>query len=242
MEKRLRLLYALQQVDLQLDELHEMKGDLPGIVDGLRQHVKEKLDQKATLERTAQESTIRRDATDTDIVTLREKIERYKGQQFEVKTNKQYDTLAREIDAAQESVAKLTRDLEALENRTAVARDDAAKLAPEIEQLQAELAERQTELDAVNKEHEEEELRHRHERQKLVARIHKDDLKMYERIRKAKDGKAVVAIKRNACGGCYNKVPPQKALELRRNDIFMMCERCGRLLVSDEVTDGALEL
>jgi hypothetical protein len=49
------LLYALQQVDLQLDELHEMKGDLPGIVDGLRQHVKEKLDQKATLERTAQE-------------------------------------------------------------------------------------------------------------------------------------------------------------------------------------------
>lgn len=242
MEKRLRLLYALQQVDLQLDELHEMKGDLPGIVDGLKQQVNDKSDQKAVLERTAQESTMKRDSTDTNIVTLREKIERFKGQQFEVKTNKQYDSLAREIDAAQESVAKLTSDLEALENRAAVAREDAVKLTPEIEQLQAELAERQTELDAVNKEHEEEELKYRHEREKLVARIHKDDLKMYERIRKAKDGRAVVAVKRNACGGCFNRVPPQKVLELRRNDIFMMCERCGRLLVSDEVTDRTVEL
>ncbi len=242
MENRLRLLYALQQVDLHLDELHEMKGDLPGIVDGLKQQVKEKSEQKAALERSAQESVIKRDATDTDIIAMREKVERYKAQQFEVKTNKQYDALAREIDAAQEAVARLSRELEALENKAAVARDDAARLAPEIEQLQSELAERQTELDAVNKEHEDEELKYQHERQKLVARIHKDDLRMYERIRKAKDGKAVVAVKRNACGGCYNRVPPQKVLELRRNDVFMMCERCGRLLVSDEVAAGPLEL
>lgn len=242
MENRLRLLYALQQVDLQLDELHEMKGDLPGIVDGLKQQVRERSEQKAVLERTAQESVIKRDSTDTDIITMREKIERYKAQQFEVKTNKQYDTLAREIDAAQESVARLSRELEALENKAAVARDDAARLAPEIEQLQTELAERQSELDAVNKEHEDEELKFQHERQKIVARIQKEDLRMYERIRKAKDGKAVVAVKRNACGGCYNRVPPQKVLELRRNDIFMMCERCGRLLVSDEVAAGPLEL
>jgi hypothetical protein len=173
---------------------------------------------------------------------MREKVERYKAQQFEVKTNKQYDALAREIDAAQEAVARLSRELEALENKAAVARDDAAKLAPEIEQLQTELAERQTELDAVNKEHEDEELKYQHERQKIVARIKKEDLRMYERIRKAKDGKAVVAVKRSACGGCYNRVPPQKVLELRRNDIFMMCERCGRLLVSDEVAAGPLEL
>jgi predicted nucleic acid-binding Zn-ribbon protein len=242
LEKRLRLLFALQQVDLQLDELHEMKGDLPGIVEGLKQQVKEKSDQKAALERTAQESIVKRDSTDTDIITIREKIERYKAQQFEVKTNKQYDTLAREIDASQEAVARLTRELEALENRAAVARDDAARLAPEIEQLQTELAERQTELDAVNKEHEDEELKFRHEREKIAARVSKEDLKMYERIRKAKDGRAVVAVKRNACGGCFNRVPPQKVLELRRNDIFMTCERCGRLLVSDEVTEGPIEL
>ena len=242
MENRLRLLFALQQIDLQLDELHDMKGDLPGIVDGLKQQVKEKMDQKASLERTAKESVIKRDAADTDIVGQRDKIERFKAQQFEVKTNKQYDMLAREIDAAQEAIAKSSRDLEALENRAALAREDAAKLAPEIEQLQTELAERQVELDAVNKEHEDEELKYRHEREKLVARIHKDDIKMYERIRKAKDGRAVVAVKRNACGGCYNRIPPQKVLELRRNDIFMMCERCGRLLVSDEVTEGPLQL
>lgn len=242
MENRLRLLYALQLVDLQLDELQDMKGDLPGIVANLQERLNEKQAQKKTFETTVKDSLVKRDTADNDILSLKEKIEKYKAQQFQVKTNKQYDTLAREIDMAQESITRLTKDLEVLEGRATVAKDDVTKVDPEITEIQTELEERQKELDAVNKEHEDEELRLKHQREKIAARIKKDDITMYERIRKAKDGKAVVPVKRNACGGCYNRVPPQRVLELRKNDMMMTCERCGRVIVSDEIAETKLEL
>ncbi|OGU28782.1 MAG: hypothetical protein A2X67_09535 [Ignavibacteria bacterium GWA2_55_11] len=239
MEDRLRLLYSLQKIDSSLDELRDLKGDLPKIVADLVQKVKERIGEKHALEETVKAALVRRDATDTEILSLREKAEKYKTQQFEVKTNRQYDMLAREIDAAQEAVARMTKELELLEGRATVARDDAARLVPEIETLEGELADQRNQLEAVNKEHEEEELKLKHEREKIVVRIKPADLTMYERIRKAKDGRAVVAVKRRACGGCYNRVPPQKVLELRKNDMFMTCERCGRILVSDEITEAA---
>lgn len=232
-------MFALQQVDSALDELHEMKGDLPHIVAELQQKIKGKQTLKKELEETVKRSFVSRDEADSEIIGLKEKIEKYKSQQFQVKTNKQYDTLAREIDQSQERITKLGKELESLEGKATNAKQDAELLAPDIETLTAELAERQKELDAVNKEHEEEELKLNHEREKLVARVSKSDLQWYDRIRKAKDGKAVVAVKRNACGGCFNRVPPQRVLELRKNSTIFTCERCGRILVSDEIVEGA---
>jgi predicted nucleic acid-binding Zn-ribbon protein len=236
-ENRLRLLFNLQQTDTHLDELHELKGDLPLIVKKLTDELDEKQSKKSELEETIKQSLLKRDSLDTDIITLKEKIEKWKTQQFEVKTNKQYDMLAREIDASQERIKKLSKEMESMEGKATVAKDDVERLSPEIDELGTELSGRQQELDAVNKEHEEEELKLRHEREKLSVRLKKPDLEMYERIRKAKDGRAVVPIRRNACGGCFNRVPPQKALELRKNDMFMTCERCGRLLVSDNIAE-----
>jgi hypothetical protein len=235
LENRLKFLYALQQVDLGLDEVHDMKGDLPGIVDSLRNEVAEKSAKKKELEDLVKKSFAARDATDVDIVTLKEKIDKYKAQQFEVKTNKQYDALAREVDTSQEKVVKLAKEMEQLEGRATAAKQDAEALGPQIEALQHELNERQVELNNVNLEHEEEELRLRHEREKIVVRITKPDLAQYERIRAAKEGKAVVPVKRNSCGGCFNRIPPQTLLELRRNENMLVCERCGRIIVSDEV-------
>ncbi|MBI3004545.1 MAG: hypothetical protein HYY49_03925 [Ignavibacteriales bacterium] len=237
MENRLKLLYALQQVDSGLDELQEMKGDLPRLVAELEDQLQTKKSLRQELENTVKQSIVKRDETDTEILSLKEKIEKYKTQQFQVKTNKQYDALAREIDHAQEAITKLSKEMEALEGRASLAKEDAVKLLPEIESLDAELAEKKTELDEVNKEHEEEELKLEHERDKLVVRLQKGDIQFYEKIRKAKGGKAVVAVKRNACGGCYNRVPPQTVLELRKNSKLITCERCGRVLVSDEIVE-----
>jgi hypothetical protein len=127
--------------------------------------------------------------------------------------------------------------MELLEGKAVLAKGDAELLTPEIDELQKELTERQKELDAVNKEHEQEELRLNHEREKLVAKLTTSDYQFYERIRNAKEGKAVVAVKRNSCGGCFNRVTPQRILELRKNDAIITCERCGRILVSDEIAD-----
>ncbi|HTP13429.1 MAG TPA: C4-type zinc ribbon domain-containing protein, partial [Bacteroidota bacterium] len=122
------------------------------------------------------------------------------------------------------------------------AKEDSKTLGPEIEQMQAELKEKSAELSLVSKENEEEELKLRHEREKIVARIQKSEIQMYERIRKAKGGLAVVPVKRNSCGGCYNRVPPQRVLELRKNSHITACERCGRILVSEELANDSSEI
>jgi predicted nucleic acid-binding Zn-ribbon protein len=233
------MLYSLQLIDSSLDELQEMKGDLPQIVAELSDKVKGKLAQKKELEDTVKKSLIGRDQADVDIINLKEKIEKYKTQQFQVKTNKQYDTLAREIDTAQEKITKLQKSMEVLENKASLAKEDAEKLAPEIEAMQSELTVNKKELNIVNKEHEDEELKLQHEREKIVSRITKSDYQMYSRIRKAEEGRAIVPVKRSSCGGCFNRVTPQRVLELRKNAALLACERCGRILVSDEIVEIA---
>ncbi len=242
MENRLTSLYTLQLVDSSLDELQEMKGDLPKIVSELSETVKNKLALKKQLDDILKKSISSRDKTDVDILTLKEKIEKYKTQQFQVKTNKQYDMLAREMDNAQDKITHLQKEMEDLENKAEQAKEDSTKLQPEIEELQSELAERKKELAAVNKEHEDEELKLKHQREKLVSRISKSDYQMYERIRKAKEGRAIVKVQRNSCGGCFNRATPQRVLELRKNSAIITCERCGRILVSDEIVESAKKL
>jgi hypothetical protein len=231
-------LYALQRVDSNLDELHELKGDLPHLVEVLEKKLQEKDALRNSLEAIVKHTHVRRDEIDLEIVSTKEKIEKYKEQQFQIKTNKQYDALTREIDLSQERVKTLEKEMESIEGKGANAKTDLETLAPELEGLQKELKERQAELDSVNKEHEDEELKLKHEREKLIVRIDKNDVKAYERIRKALGGKAVVGVRRNACGGCFKRVPPQVSVELRKNSRLMTCEHCGRLLVSDDIVES----
>jgi len=241
LENRLRLLYALQRVDSNLDELHELKGDLPHLVEVLEKKLQEKDALRKSLEATVKNAQVRRDEIDLEIVSTKQKIEKYKEQQFQIKTNKQYDALTREIDLSQERVKTLEKEMETIEGKTANARTDLETLTPELQDLRKELKERQAELDHVNKEHEDEELKLKHEREKLIVRIDKSDIKSYERVRKALGGKAVVAVRRNACGGCFKRVPPQVSVELRKNSRLMICEHCGRLLVSDDIVESYTE-
>ncbi len=235
-------MFALQRVDSSLDDLLELKGDLPAVIQQLHDYIRDKEQQRVDLEDTVKRSLISRDEADSEIISLKERIEKYKTQQFEVKSNKQYDALGKEIDYSQERIAKLTKELEQLEGTANNAKEDSKSIGPELERLQAELKEKSEELTLVNKEHEDEELRLHHEREKLIARIQKTDLQLYERIRKAKGGLAIVPVKRSSCGGCYNRVPPQRVLELRKNSRITTCERCGRVLVSEELANDTTEI
>jgi predicted nucleic acid-binding Zn-ribbon protein len=237
LEEKLSKLYALQKVDSSLDELEEMKGDLPAEVADLEAHMNEQENRVQELETTIKQAVVDRDKADLETVSLREKIEKYKTQQYQVKSNRQYDALSREIDAAQEMISQHERNVETLEGKMTVAREDLEKAKAQIEGISKELNEKRQELEDVSKSNEDEELRLKHNREKLIVRIDRSDLALYERIRKAKGGLAVVPVKRNACGGCYNAVPPQKVLELRRNNKIYTCEHCGRILVSDEIVE-----
>ena len=105
--------------------------------------------------------------------------------------------------------------------------------------METVLDEKRAALEEVSKSTEEEELQFQHKRDKVLVHVAKPDLTAYERIRRAKKGKAVVPVKRGACGGCFARVTPQKLLELRQNNKIYQCEHCGRILVSDEIVGSA---
>lgn len=239
MENKLRNLYALQKIDSNLDELEEMKGDLPAEISGLEAKASELKAHRAALEETMKKAFAMRDGADSEIVSLKEKVEKYKSQQYKVRNNREYDALTKEMDNAADTIARLEKEMDQLEGKATNARNDIETDSKQIEELDKVLEEKRVALAEVSKSTEAEEQKYRHERQKLVVRIPKTDLATYERIRKAKRGKAIVSVKRGACGGCYNRVPPQKILELRQNNKVYTCEHCGRILVSDEIAESA---
>jgi predicted nucleic acid-binding Zn-ribbon protein len=179
-----------------------------------------------------------RETADNEILSLREKLNRYKAQQLEVRNNREYDALTREIDHATETIARLEKEMEMLEGKAMTAKGDIAAVSEQIEQAQKLLEEKSAALQEIARMNEEEEAKYRHERDKLIARIDKAHLDAYQRIRKAKKGRAVVPVRRNACGGCFAKIPPQRLLELRQNDKVYNCEHCGRIIVSVEIAEA----
>jgi predicted nucleic acid-binding Zn-ribbon protein len=234
---KLEYLFALQLIDTDLDSLQEQKGDLPFEVETLENELAAMRARQSAAEQAMRQAFSMRDTADSDIVGLREKLDKYKGQQFAVRSNREYDALTREMDAATGSVARLEKEMVAFEVKATTARTEMDELKGKVEVIEKQLAEKQAALAEVSKLTEEEEIQLKHERENAVARIAKADLAAYERIRKAKKGMAVVPIQKGACGGCYNRLPPQKLLELRTNDRMYACERCGRIIVSDEVVE-----
>ena len=239
MEETLKLLYRLQKVDSSLDDLEDMKGDLPEAVAKLQAES----DRLSALIKDQREiittSVIARDKADIDILEFKEKLEKYKAQQYEVRSNKEYDALTKEIDFATESIKNLQKQFETLESAMEGAKSQTEILTKQLEEQNAQLAEKQAELAEVAKANEDEELELKHQRDKLLVRLKADTLSRYDRIRKARDGRAVVPVRRSSCGGCHNKIPPQRLLELRTQTKMFMCEHCGRILISAELAQAS---
>ena len=241
-ENQLRYLYTLQQIDTQLKEVNELKGDLPAIVEELETKVENYKSEVKILNATLKQLKIDRDKADVEILSLAEKIDRYKNQQLNVKSNKQYDALTREIEAAEKKSLQIEKDMESYEGKMETTKRDLEAINEQLQKAINELSEQKEELRSVNKEHEKEELKLKHEREKILVRLDKNYIERYERIRKAKGGLAVVPIKRDACGGCFSRVPPQKILEIRQNSKLYSCEHCGRILVSNHIVGTSPEV
>jgi predicted nucleic acid-binding Zn-ribbon protein len=239
LDETLKLLYRLQIVDSSLDELEEMKGDLPeavrklqGEADKFKGLIKEKQD-------IVTASVMERDKADVDILEFKEKLEKYKAQQYEVRSNKEYDALTKEIDFSNESIKNLQKQFESLENTMASAKTEIEGLSKQLEELTAQLNEKEAELAEVSKANEDEELKLKHQREKIVVRLEADTISRYNRIRKGRNGQAVVPVRRNSCGGCHNKIPPQRLLELRTQNKMFTCEHCGRIIISAELAQAS---
>ncbi|MDA0986774.1 MAG: hypothetical protein O3A55_04140 [Bacteroidetes bacterium] len=242
MKETLVLLYALQKVDSLLQELEEEKGDLPQVVNSLQNDITALIQQKEDLRNQIDSLKISRERSDTDILSFKEKIDKYREQQFQVRNNREYDALTKEIDFSTDQISTLEREFLEAEGKLEVFVHDLAALENKIKEDESLLNEKNTELEILSKETEAEELKYKHQREKLIVRLDQEIVERYERIKIARRGKAVSPIRKNACGGCNNRIPPQHVFEINLSQNLYICGHCGRVIVSQEVSDDANRL
>jgi len=235
-EEKLKSLYELQTVDTQIDNIERLKGELPMEVRELEDELVGLDTRIAKLQDELKEMELRLAKHNASISESESLILKYEKQQENVKNNREFDALTREIE------------LQRLDIQLANKRIKEGKLNLGNKEVTLEAAKRKKETKVKDLERKEEELK------KIIAKTEKDEknlqkklekarksiderlLKAYDRIRGAyKNGLAVVSIERDSCGGCYNHIPPQVQKELSQRKKIVACEHCGRVLVDREL-------
>jgi len=235
---RLSKLYELQYIDDQLDELEELRGDLPLTVNeltGQMNAIKEQIHKQLETKISAQEKI---KLNETEKEELQEKLKKFKSQLYQVRNNKEYDALTKGIDYSETRIKEIVEENIELENEAQKRINNIAEFEPQIEELKVELKEKESELKKIIKLNEKEEVRLKKSREKLIPQLQKSEYKTYMRIRKAKGGSAIAVVVRGSCSGCHNVVPPQRQIEIRANRRLFTCESCGRVLISGSIADS----
>lgn len=227
-------MYLLQLLDSELDELREMRGDLPDTVKELQDKVHDMQTKVENCRAALKAGALERERKERETLEFLEKIEKYKSQQLEVTNNKEYDALTHQIDQAQSTIVVYEGEIELFANEAIEIKAKQEDYVAQLSVLSEELEIKQKELEEILAVTAEEERALVTKREEVLTQILTADFELYTRIRNAK-GKAVAPIRRGSCSGCYNVVPPQLILEIKKNDQLYTCEHCGRILVSEEL-------
>ncbi|MEO8148436.1 MAG: C4-type zinc ribbon domain-containing protein [Bacteroidia bacterium] len=237
-KEKLQAIYYLQQLDSRVDEIRIIRGELPmevsdlqDEVEGLNTRISNYNDEVASLQETIMKKKQAIKESNTQ-------IKKYEAQQMNVKNNREYDSLTKEIEFQQLEIQlseKRIKEFTFELNQKNAELDIAIK---SLEERSGALKQKQNELEVIIGETQKEEERMLEEAAKAEKLIDVPLLAAYKRIRGSMlNGLAVVKIHRDACGGCFNKIPPQMQLEIGQRKKVTICEHCGRILVDASIND-----
>jgi predicted nucleic acid-binding Zn-ribbon protein len=237
MKERLILLYELNKIDKELEELDSLRGDIPEQIELLNEKMQEHEQEIEDLKKEIEEIEAEESVLTEEIGTLAQKIDKDDNllRAGAVKTNQEYNALAKEIGDAYEKIDKNEKIMEEeFKPKKTELTEKLNALNSEFEEMKTNLKENEEKLKELNKQTEEEETELRQQREDLLPKIDLEDLEHYERINKVKHGDAIAIVRKGSCLGCYNSIPPQRVIEIRMADKFYHCEACGRILISEE--------
>lgn len=231
-EAQLRALIRLQYIDSQIDQITKLQGDLP-------EEIRDLEDEKAGLETRignakadAQDSEVQKKKLKLDIAECEGMIRKYEEQQLQVRNNREYDALTKEIEAQRQRIQSATEQIEELTTNDESNVGAVEEAQVRLEELDTLLAEKQKELEQVVKDTKSEKDVYRKKRDKASEDIDPRYLRAYERLRgRLRDGRAVVMIQRGAAAGYA--VPPQRQVEVRKRNRIIVSEHDGRIIVDD---------
>jgi len=235
-EEKLKTLYSLQQKLSEIDNIKILRGELPLEVADLE-------DEIIGLETRIKKHETELKETDTAVSFQKQKakdsslkIEKYKEQLDNVRNNREFDHLSKEIEFE-------TLEIELSEKRVREFTQESKNLSEQIEKSKTFLEERsgdltqkKEELESIVSETRQQEEQLRDEVKEIEGEVEPRLLTAFKRIRKsARNGLAVVCIERGACGGCFNKIPPQKQMDIKIGKKIIVCEYCGRIMIDPEL-------
>lgn len=235
---RLTNLYKLQALDSKIDEIQILKGELPMEVSDLEDDIVGLDKRKERVEEAIAELESEISKHTSNVKEAEALILKYDKQLENVKNNREYDALTKEIDL-QKLEIQLSQKKTAEANQTIESKKETlANIQERIELKNADLSRKKEELDKIITKTEKEEKKLQKDIDKQRELIDDRLIKAYDKIRTSyRNGLAVVPVERDACGGCFNKIPPQIQLEIGMYKKVLACEHCGRVLVDQEIVD-----
>ncbi len=241
-EGKLRALYELQIIDSKIDKIRTIRGELPlevqdleDSVAGLETRVNNLTTELSDLENQIVEKT-------QAIKDYKANIKKYEAQQGKVRNNREYDAITKEIEFQ-------NLEIQLAEKRLKEAKFNIESKSEIVEKSQVDFSERkkdlklkQSELAEIIAETEKDEKELLMASEKASDSIEDRLVNAYRRVRaNTRNGLAVVPVERDACGGCFNKIPPQKQLDIRMNKKILVCEHCGRIMVDPNIIPSEAE-
>lgn len=239
---KLKQLYELQLIDSEIDQIGILKGELPMEVSDLEDEIAglETRKNKLTVNINDMEADFTKHKT--NIKDAEALIEKYEKQMDNVKNNREYDALTKEIEMQrleiQLSEKRSREGAKMLEGK----KQTLGAAEERLKHKQEQLGEKKVELEKIIEKTEKEEEKLIKQSTKAKKGIEDRLMKAYVKVRSAyRNGLAVATVQRNSCGGCFNKVPPQVQLEIGMRKKIIACEHCGRILVDDNILTGEVE-
>ncbi len=235
-EERLRALYRLQLVDSEIDKIKTLRGELPlevqdleDEVAGLETRLNNLKEEVINLEKSVQKK-------DNEIIEAETLIKKYEEQHKNVRNNREFDSLSKEIEYQNLEIELFNKKIKEFNSPIEEKRAIIIESETTLSERNSDLENKKAELEEIISDTQKEEEGLCNKSEKIQEVIEERLLIAYKRIRSnARNGLAVVTVQRDACGGCFNQIPPQRQLDIKSRKKIIVCEYCGRILVDDVI-------
>lgn len=236
-EERLRALNNLQKVVSHIDKIRTLRGELPLEVQDLEDEVAGLETRIEKCRTDVAELNENISAKKHEIEDARLKISKKENEKNNVRNNREFDALSKEIEYQELEIELCEKNINDYKKEIDIKNSESDDAKNKLSDRRLDLEQKKGELNEIIAETRQEEDTLLLKTQELEALIEPRLLTAFKRIRKnARNGLAVVSVERNACGGCFNKIPPQRQMDIRMRKKIIVCEYCGRILVDSELS------
>ncbi len=241
-EEKLRTLFQLQTALSAIDEKKALRGELPLEVDDLDAEIEGLTTRIDRIKNEVGEFDRAISQKRGEIIEAQNSVDRYKEQLNDVRNNREYDTLSKEIEFQELEIELCKKKIVDAQKRISERNEDLQAAEELLKEKQADLEVKRSELDEIMEETRAEEEKLKEKAKEMEAKIEPRLLTSFKRIRKnARNGLGIVYVQRDACGGCFNKIPPQRQLDIKMHKKIIVCEYCGRILIDPELAGIKVE-